>query len=119
MKHCFKIWTKARVGLVSLVRIQLAFSVLLLFANAGVSHTVVTAPQKAVKIEKAIEALHVDFSSKVQVPAAPERFTQVFYLLPNFFDFSVRVSPLSSQFTRFPGIVATNTFYVFTRINAP
>lgn len=107
------------MGLVSLVRIQLALSVLLLFAHAGLPHTVVTAPQKAVKIEKAVEALHVDFSSKVPVPAAPERFTQVFYLLPSHFGFSALQSPLSSQFTRFPGIVATNTFYVFTRINAP
>jgi hypothetical protein len=119
MKHCFKIWTKARLGLASLVRIQLALSVLLLFANAGVPHTVATTPQKAVRIEKAIEALHVDFSSKVQVPAAPERFTQVFYLLPSHFGFSALLSSISSQFTRFLGVVATNTFYVFTRINAP
>jgi len=119
MKHCFNIWTKARLGLASLVRIQLALSVLLLFTNAGVAHTVVMAPKKAVKIEKTVEALHVDFSSKIQVPAAPERFTQVFFLLPNRFDFLVLVTLLSSQFTQFPGIVATNTFYVFTRINAP
>jgi hypothetical protein len=119
MKYCFKIWTKARLGLASLVRLQLALSVLLLFANAGVPHTVTTAPQKAVRIEKTVDALHVDFSSKVQVPAAPERFTQAFYLLPNYFDFFTLLSPLSSQFTQFPGIVATNTFYVFIRINAP
>jgi hypothetical protein len=119
MKHCLKIWSKARLGLASLVRIQLALSVLLLFSNAGVPHTVITAPQKAVRIEKAVDALHVDFSSKVQVPSAPERFTQIYCLLPSYFDFPLLLSPLSSQFTRFPGIVATNTFYVFTRINAP
>jgi hypothetical protein len=119
MKHCLKIWNTARLGFASLVRVHLALSVLVLFTHAGVSNTAATAADKTVKVEKTVEALHVDFSSKVQVPSAPEKFTLGFYLLPDCFRFIAFLSPRYSSFLQFPGAVATNPFYVFIRINAP
>ncbi|MES2730736.1 MAG: hypothetical protein V4714_03275 [Bacteroidota bacterium] len=119
MKYWSKIRNVIQVSLVTAVRLNLACAVLLLFGNAGVAKTIVTDKDKTVRIEKAVEALHVDFSSKVQVPAAPEKFTLGFYLLPDQFHFTLESFPLFSCFSQFLGTVATNTFYVFTCINAP
>ena len=103
----------------SVVRVHLAIAVLLLFGNAGVPWTIVTAKDKTIRIAKTVEALHVDFSSKVIVPVAPHKAALGFYLLPHRPASVFVYTLLYTVFTQFLGTVATNTFYVFTCINAP
>ncbi|MBC7921698.1 MAG: hypothetical protein H7Z75_11505 [Ferruginibacter sp.] len=104
----------------SLVRIPLALAVALLLSHAGVSHPLTAGPDQTVSIQKSVEALHVDFCSKVNVPSAPEKFTLHSFLLPDSLVVGIRFSPrFPVRSVRFPGSVIRNAFYASIRINAP
>ena len=106
-------------SLASLVRIHLAFAVVLLFSSAGLPRTVVAGTDKAVRIEKTVEALHVDFSSKINVPAAPERFTIGFYLLPDQLFFTSLLPQHYAVIVPYLGSFAKETICPSVQINAP
>ena len=104
----------------SLIRVHLALAVALLLGHAGVSRTVTVGSDKAVRVQKSVEALHVDFCNKVNVPAAPEKFTFGSFLLPDSLVIGIhsfRFLPVRTA--RFSGSVVWNALYASIRINAP
>ena len=119
MKGWSTISHTARWSLATLIRVPLAFAVALLFSHAGVPQTIVTAKDRTITVEKAVEGLHVDFSSKVSVPDALNKSPQGFYLLPEPVVPFLQLTFLGTFFSQFLGTIATNTCYAFVSINAP
>ena len=106
----------------SFVRLQLALSVLLLFSHASLPRPVAPVrakPGAAASFEKRVEATHVDFTTKVPVPTAPDGTSVSFAFAPSFCRaFAVVVSPPTTA-DAFVGTLAVNPFYVFVSIHAP
>ena len=103
----------------SLIRIHLALAVVLLLGHAGVSRQVTADSDQVVRLQESVEALHVDFCNKVNVPAAPEN-TLSSFLLPDSLVVGIhsfRLLPVRTA--RFSDSIARNAFYASICINAP
>lgn len=113
MKQLFKI-----VDINSLIRVQLAVSVIVLFCFMHRPAVVHSEDSKTVHISKSIEALQVDFSNRVIVPSAPKELDVHFYKLPEVV-FTPLLTCLWTIGSRYVNSYTRNIFYVLTCINAP